>query len=65
MEITVISFCIRKLDVTLMVYEHAFRSLRIAAGQVRSPAKLYIFISHGKKPPRRICEVYELAHKFA
>lgn len=48
-----------------MVYEHAFRSLRIAAGQVRSPAKLYIFISHGKKPPRRICEVYELAHKFA
>lgn len=47
-----------------MVCEHVFRSLRIAAGQVRNPAKLYILISHGKKPPERICEVYELAHKF-
>lgn len=47
-----------------MAYEHAFRSLRIAAGQVRNPAKLYILKSHSKKPPERICEVYELAHKF-
>ena len=47
-----------------MVYEHVFRSLRIAAGQVRNPAMLYILISHGKKAPEKICDVYELGHKF-
>lgn len=41
-EIRAISFCIRETDLTVMVGEHVFRSLRIVAGQVRNPAKVYI-----------------------